>query len=182
MRDIIDCDFIGPGTRQVLWRAEKEDEVLMGTPVHYLPVEFERFRRGVSANVEHEEIVDMGSPQKSRCGDLFSFMHLNCVSSQDGGAHLASCLAAVDEENFLVGKSRAATQWRWAIHTTLPKRARPLWEGDLAKVCAEKERESTEISESPVGRGRFYRMMAALSKSETARTTLVFLEPFSLVA
>jgi len=119
--------------------------MLLGTPVHYLTVEFQRFRRGVSANVEHEEIVDMGSPQKSRCGDLFSFMHLNCVSSQDGGAHLASCLAAVDEENFLVGKSRAATQWRWAIHTTLPKRARPLWEGDSAKVCAEKERESTEI-------------------------------------
>jgi len=123
VRDIIVGDFIGPGTRQVLWRAEKEDEVLKGTPLHYLTVEFQRFRRGISANVEHEEIVDMGSPQKSRCGDLFSFMHLNCVSSQDGGAHLASCLAAVDEENFLVGKSREATQWRWAIHTTLPKRA-----------------------------------------------------------
>jgi len=142
VRDIIDCDFIGPGTRQVLWRAEKEDEVLMGTPVHYLPVEFERFRRGVSANVEHEEIVDMGSPQKSRCGDLFSFMHLNCVSSQDGGAHLASCLAAVDEENFLVGKSRAATKW-WAIHRT-PRNERALFrKGDSNEVCAEKWVEST---------------------------------------
>jgi hypothetical protein len=75
--------------------------VLMGTPVHYLTVEFQRFRRGGSANVEHDEIVDMGLPQKSRSGDLFSFMHLDRVSSQDGGAYLACSLAGVDEENFL---------------------------------------------------------------------------------
>src|SRR5882724_4938876 len=97
----------------------------MGTPEHYLTVEFQCFRREVSANVEHEEIVDMGSPQKSRCGDLFSFMHLDSVSSQDGSAHLAGCLAAVDEQNFLVGKSRAATQWRWAIHKDTPETSAP---------------------------------------------------------
>src|SRR5713226_8865397 len=98
----------------------------MGTPVHYLTVEFQRFRRGVSANVEHDEIVDMGLPQKSRCGDLFSFMHLDSVTSQDGSAGFARSLKAVDEENFLVGKNRAVTTW-WAIHTTLPKPARPLY-------------------------------------------------------
>ena len=117
--------------------------MLMGTPVHYVTVEFQRFRREVSANVEHDEIVDMGLPEKSCGGDLFSFMHLDCVTSQDGSAHLARSLAAVDEENFFVSENRAATKW-WAIHTTPPKRARPLWEGDSAKVCAEKERESTE--------------------------------------
>ena len=69
----------------------------------------------------------MRLPEKSRSGDLFSFMHLDSVTSQDGGARLAGCLAAVDEENFFVGKNRAVTKW-WAIHTTLPKRARPLWE------------------------------------------------------
>jgi hypothetical protein len=77
VRDIIDGDFIGPGTRQVLWRAEKEDEVLMGTPVHYLPVEFERFRRGVSANVEHEEIVDMGR-HRNRAAEISS---ASCTST-----------------------------------------------------------------------------------------------------
>src|SRR6266851_4894662 len=123
-RYIIDGDLIGPGTRQVLWRAEKEDEVLMGTPVHYVTVEFQRFRREVSANVEHNEIVDIGLPEKARCGDLFSFMHLDCVTSQDGSAGFARSLKAVDKENFLVGKSRAATKW-WAIHRTPPKRARP---------------------------------------------------------
>ncbi len=121
-RGIIDGDFIGPGTRQVLWRAEKENEVLMGTPVYYLTVEFQRFGREVSANVEHDEIVDMGLPEKSCGGDLFSFMHLDCVTSQDGSAHLARSLAAVDEENFFVSENRAATKW-WAIHTTPPKRA-----------------------------------------------------------
>ena len=52
-------------------------------------------------------------------------MHLECVTSQDGGARFARSLAAVDKENFFVGRSRAATKW-WAIHTTLPKRVRPL--------------------------------------------------------
>ncbi len=123
-RDIIDGDLIGPGTRQVLWRAEKEDEVLMGTPVHYVTVEFQRFRREVSANVEHDEIVDVGLPEETRSGDLFSFMHLDSVSSQNGGAYLARSLKAVDEENFLVGKNRAVTTW-WAIHRTLPETSAP---------------------------------------------------------
>jgi hypothetical protein len=43
----------------------------------------------------------MGLPQKSRSGNLFSLMHLDRVSSQDGGAYLACSLAGVDEENFL---------------------------------------------------------------------------------
>ncbi len=68
----------------------------------------------------------MGLPQKSRGGDLFSFMDLDSVTSQDGSARLARSLKAVDEENFFVGKNRATTQWRWAIHTTPPKQARPL--------------------------------------------------------
>lgn len=86
----------------------------------------------------------MRLPEKSRGGDLFSFMHLDAVSSQDSGARHAGCLAAVDEENFFVGKKPAATKW-WAVHTTPPKRARPVEEGDSAKVCAEKGLASTEI-------------------------------------
>ena len=75
-----------------------------------LLVEFERFRRGVSANVEHREIVYVGLPQKSRGGDVFSFMHFDVVTSQDGGARLAGCLAAVDEENPFAMK--IGTNWR----------------------------------------------------------------------
>jgi hypothetical protein len=66
----------------------------------------------------------MGLPQKSRGGNLFSFMHLDPATSQDGGASFACSLKAVDEENLFVSKNRAVTKW-WAIHTTLPKRARP---------------------------------------------------------
>src|SRR5216683_4857596 len=115
----------------------------MGTPVHYLTVEFQRFRREVSAKVKHHKIVDIGLPEKARCGDLFSFMHLDCVTSQDGSAYLTRSLKAVDEENFLVGKSRAATKW-WAIHRT-PRNERALFrKGDSNEVCAEEGRESTE--------------------------------------
>src|SRR6266852_2051106 len=124
-RGVIAGDFTGPGTRHVLWGPDQEDHSLPWVRRPNLLVEFERFRRGVSANVEHDEIVDMGLPQKSRCGDLFSFMHLDSVTSQDCSTRLARGLKAVDEENFFVGKNRAVATW-WAIHTTLPKRARPL--------------------------------------------------------
>jgi len=102
--------------------------VLMGTPVHYLTVEFQRFRRGVSANVEHDEIVDIGLPQKAGCGESLGFMHLDSVTSQDGSARLTRSLKAIDKENFLVRNNQAATKW-WAIHMTLPRRARPFLEG-----------------------------------------------------
>jgi len=112
--------------------------------VLHLAVEFQRLVRRVSANVEHDEIVDIGLPEKSRGGDLFRFMRLDSATSQDGSAHLARSLAAVNEENLFPGKGRAVTKW-WAVHTTLPKRARPLWEGESGRVCAENGRESTEI-------------------------------------
>src|SRR6266849_4939943 len=125
-RDIIGGDFIGPGTRQVPRWAHQEGDLLPWVRCPNLLVEFERLCGGVSANVEHHEVVDIGLPQKSCGGNLFSFMHLDSVSSQNGSARLAGCLAAVDEENFVVGEKPAATKWRWAIHTTPPKQARPL--------------------------------------------------------
>ena len=85
----------------------------------------------------------MRLPEKSRGGDLFSFMHLDSASSQDGGAHFARSLKAVNEENFLARKGRAATKWRWAIHRT-PRNERALFrKGDSNEVCAEEGREST---------------------------------------
>jgi len=53
-------------------------------------------------------------------------MHLDSVTSQDGSAGFARSLAAVDKENFLVGKSQAATKW-WAIHRT-PRDERALFQ------------------------------------------------------
>jgi len=87
----------------------------------------------------------MRSPEESSSGEFLDFMHLYSVTPQDGGSQFSRDLAKVDEQNFLVSKNRAATKWWRAIHTTLPKRARPLWEGDSRKVCSEKARESTEI-------------------------------------
>src|SRR6266849_7581753 len=123
-RGVIAGEFTGPRPRQVLRWTRQEGELLTRVSSPNLLVEFERFSRGVSANVEHDEIVDMGLPQKSRCGEFLGFMHLYCVTSQDGSARLTGSLAAVDEQNFFVGENRAATKW-WAIHMTLPKRARP---------------------------------------------------------
>jgi hypothetical protein len=123
-RGVTRGNFTGPGTRHILWGAGEEDDSLPWVRCPNPLVEFEPFRRGVSANVEHDEILDIGLPKKSSSGDLFSLMHLYCVSSQDGGARLAHSPKAVDEESFFSGKSRVATKWRWAIHTTPPKWAR----------------------------------------------------------
>jgi hypothetical protein len=113
---------LAPSSGQVrdtyFWGPGEKDNSLPWVRCPNLLGEFERFRREVSASVEHDEIVDIESPQKSCGGNLFSFMHLDCVTSQDGGAHLASCLAAVDQKNFFARESRTATQWRWAIHRT----------------------------------------------------------------
>src|SRR5229473_8008158 len=114
-RGVVAGDFTGPGTRQVDWRPDEEGNSLPRVRCPNLLVEFERFPRGVSANVKHDEIVDMRLPQKACCGDLFSFMHLDSVTSQDGSAGLTGSLAAVDEQNFFVSKNRAATKW-WTIH------------------------------------------------------------------
>src|SRR5207245_8217175 len=106
------------------WGADEKDNLLAGAGLPDLLVEFERFRRGVSANVEHHEIVDIGLPQKSCGGDLFSLMYLDSATPQDRTARFAGCVAAVDQENFLIGKSRAATKW-WAIHGTPPETSAP---------------------------------------------------------
>jgi hypothetical protein len=142
-RDIIIGDFAGPCKRQVARRPEKEDEALTRISVFHLTVEFECLFPGVSTNIEHYEIVDMRLPEKSRSRNLFGDMYLDSVTSQNGSAYLAGSLAGVNEKNFLFTKNRAVRHWRWAIHSTLPKRARPLWEEDSAKVCAEKGLAST---------------------------------------
>ena len=123
-RGVTRGNFTGAGTRHVLWGSGEKDDSLAWVGCPNLLVEFERFLAGVPANVEHDEIVDLRLPQKARGRDLFGFVHLDCVTSQDGGAHLARCLKAVDEENSFVRKSLAVTKW-WAIHRT-PRNGRAL--------------------------------------------------------
>ena len=64
----------------------------------------------------HYEVIDIGLPKKSRCGDLSGSMHFDSMTPQNGSAHLTGSLAAIDEENFLASKNRAATKQWWIIH------------------------------------------------------------------
>ncbi len=43
-------------------------------------------------------------------------MHFDSMAPQDGSAHLAGSLTAIDEENFFASKNRAATKRWWTIH------------------------------------------------------------------
>ena len=97
-----------------------------------LLVEFERLPRRASPNVEHYEVIYLELPKRSRCGDPFGSMLCNSMTPQDRGVYHARSLAAIDEENFLVIENRAAKGW--AIHRTLPKRARPLRPGRVNKL------------------------------------------------
>ena len=109
-----------------------------------LLVEFERLPRGVSPNIEHYEVIDIGLPKKSRCGDLFGSMHFDSMTPQYGSAHLAGSLAAIDEKNFLA-KNRAATK-RWSIiHNPTSETRAPLGRGDSSGLCSRKEGKSTAI-------------------------------------
>jgi hypothetical protein len=83
----------------------------------------------MSAHIEQYQVIQLGLPQKSRCLEALRLMYLDAVTAQDGSAHLARTLIAVDEENRLALKNWSATKWWWAIHTALPKVARHLWGG-----------------------------------------------------
>jgi hypothetical protein len=88
----------------------RKPDSLPGTCAIDLLVEFSRLVRGISPNVEHHEIVDLGLPQKMCCGDFPGFMLLDSATSQNCGARLGGSFAAVDEENFFVNKNRAVTK------------------------------------------------------------------------
>ncbi len=112
-----------------------------------LAVEFERLPGGVSPNVEHYEVIDLGLAKKSRCGDLFGRVHFDTMTPQDTRAHPTGSLAAIDEENFLVIEDRAAKGW-WLVHLALPKLERPLRRGGWSGLCSRKEGKSRAIVKS----------------------------------
>ena len=84
-----------------------------------LEVEVESLRDR-SMSIQQYQIVELGSPQKSRSLKAVSRIDLNAATSQDASAHVTGRLVGVDEENFLTIENRA-TKWGWLVHTKLPK-------------------------------------------------------------
>jgi hypothetical protein len=148
-RVFTDGDFTGPRKRQIRWGTYEKDDTLLGTFGLDLLVEFERLPRGVSANIEHDEVIEIGLPKKSRCGELVGGMHFDSMTPQDARAHVACSLTAIDEENFLAIENRAAKGW-WLVHPAPPNLERPLWRGDSSGLCSRKEGKSTAIEKSVV--------------------------------
>jgi hypothetical protein len=86
-------------------------------------------------------------------------------------------LVTIDEQNFLISKNWLATKWWRAIHTPPPKGKRN-WADCPPAGCGSQGTWKYKRSQRP---RCFYRMGAALSKSETANTKVAFLEPLVLV-
>lgn len=89
-------------------------------------VEIERISREMSTNIQQDQIVELGSPQKPRSREILGDMHLDAVTLQDACAHVAGKLVKIDEENFLVIENREATKWWWLVHPVHPRLARVL--------------------------------------------------------
>jgi hypothetical protein len=87
----------------------------------------------MSTSRKQYQVVELGSPQRSRRLDTVSRIDLDAVISQDASAHVPSALVEVDEENFLVIENRA-TEWWWLVHPTLPKLARFCSEGKSGRI------------------------------------------------
>jgi hypothetical protein len=100
----------------------------------------------VSANIEHDEPVDIRVPEKPCPREVRGGMDFDSMTPQDASARLAGSLAAIDKENFLAVANRSATK-RWgAMHTTPLRLERPLvGRGDLEGFCARSVGESREI-------------------------------------
>jgi hypothetical protein len=79
---------------------------LCRTGVPDLLIEFERLAGNVPAHVQEYPTVSIGLPEKSRFTQVSGSMDLYAVTPQDGGAHLAGSLAAVDQKNCLVTEVR----------------------------------------------------------------------------
>src|ERR1019366_6953705 len=75
-------------------------------------------------------------------------MHFDSMTPQDGSAHLAGRLAAIDEENFLASKNRAATKQWWIIHNHTSETRAPSWRGDSSGLCSRNDGKSTAIEKA----------------------------------
>lgn len=99
-------DLGRPSPRQVDRRADEEDDERWGSLVLDFEVELERISRKMSTNIEQYQVVELGSPQKPRPGEILGDVYLDAVTLQDTYAHIAGGLVGIDEENFLTIENR----------------------------------------------------------------------------
>jgi hypothetical protein len=124
-------DLGRPVQRQEGRRADEKDNALAGAGVPDLDIEVESPFREMSTSRKQYQVVELGSPQRSRPLEAVSRVDFYAVTPQDARPHVASAPVGIDEENSLVIETRA-TKWWWLVHPTLPKLARFPSEGSLA--------------------------------------------------
>ena len=146
-------DLGRPSQRQEGRRADEKDNALAGARVLDLDIEVESLSREMSTSRKQYQVVELGSPQRSRRLEAVSRIDLDAATSQDARAHVASALVGIDEENFLVIENRAA-KWWWLVHPTLPKLARFCSEGRSGRILVLGEMEVKENGKSPERRLR----------------------------
>src|SRR5205814_10134673 len=113
-----------------------------GSGTLHLLVEFSRLFRGIPPYVEHHEIVDIGSPEKSGSGEVLCFLHLDPVIAENRSTYFSGSLTTIDEKNSLLSEKPVAAM-SWTIHR-ISRNERALFrKGNSDKVCAESGREST---------------------------------------
>ena len=143
-------DLGRPSQRQEGRRADEKDNALAGARVLDLDIEFESLSREMSTSRKQYQVVELGSPQRSRRLEAVSRIDLDAATSQDARAHVASALVGIDEENFLVIENRA-TKWWWLVHPTLPKLARFRSEGRSGRILVLGEMEVKKNGKAPSG-------------------------------
>src|SRR5271157_4543563 len=147
-------DLDRPSQRQEGRRADEKDNALAGARVLDLDIEVENLSREMSTSSKQYQVVELGSPQRSRRLEAVSRIDLDAATSQDARAHVASALLGIDEENFLVIENRA-TKWWWLAHPTLPKLARFRNEGSLAGFSSWERWKSRKMEKARAASQRF---------------------------
>ena len=143
-------DLGRPSQRQEGRRADEKDNALAGARVLDLDIEVESLSGEMSTSSKQYQVVELGSPQRSRRLEAVGRIDLDAATSQDARAHVASALVGIDEENFLVIENRA-TKWWWLVHPTLPKLARFRSEGRSGRILVLGEMEVKENGKAPSG-------------------------------
>src|SRR5260370_17539097 len=115
-------DLGRPSQRQEGRRADEKDNALARARVLDLDIEFESLSREMSPSSKQYQVVELGSPQRSRRLEAVSRIDLNAATSQHARAHIASALVGIDEENFLAIENRATRSWdsnrkQWPVVT-----------------------------------------------------------------
>jgi hypothetical protein len=114
-----------------------------------LKVEIASFAREISTSIQQYQIVDLGSPQRSRHVEAIGRINANAVTPEDISARVAGRLVGIDEENFLVIENRAATKWWWLVHPILPKPKRIC--GKRGRILLQGGRKVNRNQKSPSG-------------------------------